>query len=197
MLSKDCADLLGGLVDKINPAIGGVPLTPFGVKGLSSWTSIALGGLAAFGAMGAIMSLFKRRKELEDMKTQDLVAIMASSIISGAGYQQQLMAAHAHGPAERPDMVAKIVESAVSVAKSIVLAAGHEELKALDRQRQDLQRKVEETKARLEEIARGLDEAIGKKPSVAEDRAPADVQPNTWSSVLGAGNTTAPPVKES
>lgn len=98
-----------------------------------------------------------------DMKTQDLVAIMTANLLSGDRFQQKLV------ECKTPEETAKVVDEATAITQAVVLAAGSAEIKALDKQKRELEQKVEETKTRLEEISRGLDEAIkGQQSSVAQ-----------------------------
>lgn len=136
-------------------------------------TSILMGGVLT----GLLLRFLKTEGR---MNTQDLVSVIAASVLGGQTYQSRLLHAAQQNSQEG---VEKVVADAVSVARSVVLATGSAELAALDDRRRELERQILESKAKLEEIAATLDETVG----AIRGRKPAAPRPPIFSKDLFAG----------
>jgi len=175
-------------------ALGSVPGAPqqlpsplaslFGPAGLSSiggggptdgpgWQS-KLGLLAVMSVVGAGVWLltkgFRSGGFLSNMKKNEVVALMAASLLSGPEYQKKLMACSSAAETE------KVAKAAVAVAEMIVNAANEFEADMeLQARRDEVDKKVLEAKEKLARLSRQLDEATsGASEAIKKQREGAE-----------------------
>lgn len=156
---------LGAPVGTIKPD-GQIAINPLGVA-LPMWAlaaaGVASGTILLFGLLG--------RRSI-GMRTQELVALLAGSILSGTEYQVKLRAC------ETPEEMTKVVDEATTVAHAVILSAARSEsLQALEKQKREIEDRIDSAKAKLDEVSRGLGDSVQLHQKPAPPAPPTSPTP--------------------
>ncbi len=139
----------------------GQPAAP-GQAALGAGLGLGIAAILGGGLMLAMLGIGRRKDFYDDMKTKDMVALMAAELLSGPEYQKKLVEA---ADAETAD---KIVKSAVAIAERIVDAAVEFETDDLQKKRADIEKKLREATEELDSLSRDLTAALKAKADSAK-----------------------------
>jgi len=145
MLFSGLPGRLGGQRVAPGSATSGPPGSGLGLAAL-----VVGGGL--FAALG-LLGLMRR----EEMKTKDMVAMMAANLLAGPVYQKRLLEAADFEAAD------KVVKSAVAVAERILDVAAEFETDEVQKKRGEIEKKLRDATQELEDVKRDLADALKSK----------------------------------